>query len=76
MSGTNVFLMRHSVPAEISCFHDYGEELALNLFIIFKLEETIAKSDTNREISRVKLVILAVCYQLTQLKKQPEKIQA
>ena len=40
------------VPAEISCFHDYGQELASNLinFVILKLEEIIAKSDGSKEI--------------------------
>ena len=34
---------RNTVSTEISCFHDYGQQLALSL-------ETIAKSDRSKEI--------------------------
>ena len=47
---------RDTVWIEISCFHDYGQEFALSLLIILKLEETIAKSDRSKEIRTDKIM--------------------
>ena len=43
-----------TVPAEISCFYDFQQELALSLRYYLKLEETIAKSD-GREAKKYEL---------------------
>ena len=37
---------------DISCIHDYGQDLVLRCFIILKHEEQIAKSDENKNINQ------------------------
>ena len=41
---------RDTDSAEISCFHDYGQELALSLLYYLQIGKTIAKSDRSKEI--------------------------
>ena len=36
-SATRYALFCETVPAEISCFHDYGQELALSLLYYFEI---------------------------------------
>ena len=45
-----MLLKGHSVPAEVLCFHDYGQELALSLYCYLEFEETIAESDRSKEM--------------------------
>ena len=46
-----------SVPAEISCFHDYGEKFALSLlyYLKIKIKRKNHQSDESKEILRYKI---------------------
>ena len=40
---------RDSVPVEISCFHDYDQEVALSLLYCLKIKIKITNSDEHKE---------------------------